>query len=148
MRLAENTGRKNRQKNRHLHTIAQFCGAISSQLRRIPTIGKNWLNSNISPTCAHIMVNFGILAAEIDSVVWDTPANLNGFRVLASLLQRRRSAIANQTLHNVWPSPGLVTKYIYIFGVSCPSRNFARCKIHLHKSCVLLYWQRYRTALE
>jgi len=32
------------------------------------------------------MVNFGPLAAEIDPVVWDTPANFNGFRVLAALL--------------------------------------------------------------
>jgi len=38
--LAENTGRKKVTKNRHLGTIAQFCGAISSQLRHVLTIGK------------------------------------------------------------------------------------------------------------
>jgi len=38
------------------------------------------------------------LAAEIGSVVWGTSANFNGFGVLASLLQRRRSPEANQTL--------------------------------------------------
>jgi len=32
------------------------------------------------------MVNFGLLAAEILSLVWGTPANFNGFRVLAALL--------------------------------------------------------------
>jgi len=32
------------------------------------------------------MVNFGPLAAEIGSVVWGTPINFNGFRVLAALL--------------------------------------------------------------
>ena len=32
------------------------------------------------------MVNFGPLAAEIGSLVWGTPANFNGFRVLAALL--------------------------------------------------------------
>ena len=32
------------------------------------------------------MVNFGPLAAEIGSGVWGTPANFNGFRVLAALL--------------------------------------------------------------
>jgi len=32
------------------------------------------------------MVNFGPLAAEIGPVVWDTPANFNGFRILAALL--------------------------------------------------------------
>ena len=32
------------------------------------------------------MVNFGPLAAEIVSLVWGTPANFNGFCVLAALL--------------------------------------------------------------
>ena len=32
------------------------------------------------------MVNFGLLAAEIVSLVWGTPANFNGFRVLSTLL--------------------------------------------------------------
>jgi len=32
------------------------------------------------------MVNFGPLAAEIVSLVWGTPDNFNGFRVLAALL--------------------------------------------------------------
>jgi len=84
---------------------------------------KNLLNSNISPMCSHNMVNFGPLAAEIGSLVWGIPANFSGFRVLASLLQRRRSTEANQTLHDVWPSPGLV-HYIYIIGGSCPTAEF------------------------
>jgi len=66
------------------------------------------LNSNISSTCPHNMVNFGPLAAEIGLGVSNTPVNFNGFRVLASLLQRRRSTKANQTLHDGWLSPGLV----------------------------------------
>ena len=32
------------------------------------------------------MVNFGLLAAEIGSLVWGIPANVNRFRVLAALL--------------------------------------------------------------
>ena len=32
------------------------------------------------------MVNFGPLAAEIVSLVWGTPGNFNGFRILAALL--------------------------------------------------------------
>ena len=51
------------------------------------------------------MVNFSPLAAEIGPVVWGTPANFNGFRLLAALLERRRSTEANQTLHCVWPYP-------------------------------------------
>ena len=48
---------------------------------------KNLLNSNISSTCPHNVVNVGPLAAEIGLPVWGTPANFSGFRVLASLLQ-------------------------------------------------------------
>jgi len=47
---------------------------------------KNLLSSNISSTCPHNMVNFGPLGAEIISLVWGTPGNFNGFRVLAALL--------------------------------------------------------------
>ena len=65
------------------------------------------------------MVNVGPLTAEIGWRVRGTPTNFNGFRVLASLLHRRRSTEVNHTLHSVWPSPGLV-HCIYIFGDSCP----------------------------
>jgi len=71
------------------------------------------------------MLNFSLLAAEIVSLVWGTPANFNGFRILASLLQRRRSTEANQTLHNVWPLPGLVD-YVYIFGGCCSVTEFCQ----------------------
>jgi len=81
------------------------------------------LNSNISSTCPRNMANFGPLATEIGLAVWGIPANFNRFHVLASLLQRRHSPEANQTFHNVWPSPGLV-HYIYIFGGSCPLTEF------------------------
>jgi len=44
------------------------------------------------------MVNFGSLAAEIGSLVWGTPANLNWFRVLAALLQGTVVVGVSQTL--------------------------------------------------
>jgi len=69
------------------------------------------------------MLNFGPLAAEIGSLVWGSPANFNGFRILASLLQRRRSTEGNQTLHDVWPSLRLVC-YIYILTGSYPITEF------------------------
>ena len=84
--LAANTGRKKVAKNRHLGAIAQVPRAISSQLRHVSTIRKNLLNSNISPTCPYNIVIFGPLVAEIVSLVWGTPANFSGFRVLAALL--------------------------------------------------------------
>jgi len=79
------------------------------------------------------MVNFGPLVAEIVSLVWGTPANFNGFRVLASLPQRRRSTEGNQTLHDVWPSPARL-HYIYIFGGCCPVTEF--CQVQ-NSVCIL-----------
>jgi len=98
MWLGENTGRKNDAKNRHLGTIAQLCRAISSQLRHVSTIGKNLLSSNTSSTSPHNMVNFGLLAAEIVSDVWGTPATFNGFHVLAALLHGSQVMSVSQTL--------------------------------------------------
>ena len=91
------------------------------------------LNSNISSTRPRNMVNFGPLVAEIVSGVWGTPTDFNGFSVLVSLLHRRRSPEANQTLHDVWPSPALV-HYIYIFGGSCPDGILPAAKFALRPS--------------
>jgi len=85
---------------------------------------------NISSTCPHNMANVGPLMAEIGLPVWDTPVNFSGFRVLVSLLQRRRSPEANQTLHDVWPFPGLV-HYVYIFGGSCLVAEFFQLQCSL-----------------
>ena len=85
-------------KIRHLGTIAQLCGTISSQLRHVSTTEKNLLNSNTSPTCPHNIVNFGPLAAEIGLPVWGTPANFNRCRVLAALLHGTLVVGVSQTL--------------------------------------------------
>ena len=53
-------------KNPHFGPIAQFCRAVSSELRHVSTIGKKTLNSNTSSTCPDNMVNFGLLTAEIE----------------------------------------------------------------------------------
>jgi len=44
------------------------------------------------------MVNFGLLAAEIGLPVWGTPANFNGFRILAALLHGSEVVSISQTL--------------------------------------------------
>jgi len=87
---------------------------------------RNLLNSNISSRCSHYMADFGPLKAEIGWRVWDTRANFNGFRVLALLLQPCGSPEANQTLHDVWPTPWLLHR-IYIFRGFCPVTEF--CKV-------------------
>jgi len=71
-------------------------------------------------------VNFGPLTA-----------NFNGFCALALLLHRRRSPEANQTLHDVWPSPELV-HYRHILGAVAPDGILPGAKFTLRKSCVLL----------
>ena len=54
------------------------------------------------------MANFGPLAAEIGSGVSGTPANFNGFRVLAALL--------HATLHGSGRQPNYAGKAPTIFG--------------------------------
>jgi len=77
--LAKSTGFKKSPKIRHVGTVAQLCQAMSTQVRHVPTVGKNLLDSNFSPTCPHNMVNFGPLAAEIGSVVWAAKQISMGF---------------------------------------------------------------------
>jgi len=95
------------------------------------------------------MVNVSPLPAEIGLPVRGTPANFNECRVLASLLQRRRSLGANQTLHDVWLSPGLV-RCTYIYGESCPLTEFCQVQnslcVQVLRSPILA--ARYCTALE
>jgi len=71
------------------------------------------------------MANFGPLTAEIGLPVWGTPANFIRFIVLPSSLRRRRSLEAKQTLHDIWPSPGLV-HYVNIFGGFCRLTEFCQ----------------------
>jgi len=75
------------------------------------------------------------------------PSKFHGFRVLASLIHRRRLTEVNHTLHDVWPSPVLV-HYIYILGAVVPNGILPGAKFSASKSCVILCWQRYCTALE
>ena len=110
----------------HHHTTLSGC--IFTTKACTDNREKNLLNGNISSTCPHNMVNFGPLAAEIGLPVWGTPTNFNGFCVLTLLLNQRRSADVNQTLHDVWPSFGLV-HYTYIFWGSCPLREFCHCTV-------------------
>ena len=77
---------KSRQKSPSGHHRTTLSGYIFAIRARIDNRKKNLLSSNISSTCPHNMVNFGPLAAEIVLLVWGTPGDFNGFRVLAALL--------------------------------------------------------------
>ena len=82
-RLAENTGRKNSPSGHHRTNLSGYIFATKACIDN----RKKLLNSNIFPTCPYNMVNFGLLAAEIVSLVWGTTANFNGFHILAALLR-------------------------------------------------------------
>ena len=97
-RVAENRGHKKVAKNRHLGTIAQLCRVISSQLRHVSTIGKKLVKQQYVLQMPHNMLNFGPLASEIDPVVWGTPANFIGFRVLGLVTARHLVVGVSQTL--------------------------------------------------
>jgi len=89
-RLAGKAGRKNRQKSPSGHHRTTFSGCLFAT-KAYTDNQKNVANSNTFSTCPYNMANFSPVTAEISSGVWGTLANLNRFRVLASLLQRRRS---------------------------------------------------------
>jgi len=92
-RLAENTGRKKSPSWHHRTTLSSHIFSTKAIDNR-----KNLLNSNTSYTCPHNMVNFGPVMAEFCWRVWGTPANFNGFRVLAALLHGTLVVRVSQTL--------------------------------------------------
>ena len=153
-RLAGNAGRKNDAKNRHLCTIAHVCRAISSQLKHVSTIGEKNLSSNISSTCPYNMVNFGLLAAEIISLVWGTQLISTGFaswqRYCIATLRRWTDGATciRQGGHHVghWPTflvsyKSDVRMYPFFSAILCFQFISISCGIGLRQSkyCVLLY---------
>jgi len=92
--LAGNAGPKNSPSGHHRTNLSGYIFATKACI----DIRKKVLNSNISPTCPHNMVNFGALRADICSGVWGTPSNFNGFCVLTALLQGTLVVGFSQTL--------------------------------------------------
>jgi len=123
--LAGNAGRKNDAKNRHLLTITQLCQAISLQLGHYRQSEKKLVKDQY---LFHISSQNGELwpTSSWDRFrVWGTPANFNGFCILASLLQERRSPEANQTLLFArCLAVSLDATLLYIFEGSCPLMEF------------------------
>jgi len=91
-RLVGNTGRKKSPFAHHRTTLSGYIFATKARIDN----RKNLLNS-IS-TSAHSMANLGTRTAEIGSGVCGTPANFNGFRVLAALLHGTLVLCVSQTL--------------------------------------------------
>jgi len=96
-RLAENAGRKIAKTLPSARHHTSLSGHIFANKAHVDN-RKNFLNSNIASICNHNMVDLGPLTAEIRWRVWGTPANFNGFRVLAVLLHGTLVVGVNQTL--------------------------------------------------
>jgi len=75
------------------------------------------LSSNMSSTCLHNMVNFGLLAAEIDLVVWGTPPNFSSFHVLATLLHGTLVVGVSQTCGVEQRPPPVFGRAAITFGI-------------------------------
>jgi len=77
------------------------------------------------------MVNFGPLAAKIDLVVWCTPANFNGFRFLAALLDSTPAVGVSQTKRH-W------TEGANLYAAGRPSRwALAHILVFLQRAAML-----------
>jgi len=98
MRLAENTGPK---KSTKIAICAPSHNFVGLYLRNQGTYRQSQkaLSSIMSSRCPHNMVNIGPLTAEIGWRIWGTPANFNGFRVLAALLRQPNFAALNRGCH-------------------------------------------------
>ena len=94
-RLAGNTGRK---KSQFWHHRIILSGCIFAADAYIDDRKKNLLNIDTFPTCPLNIVNVGLVTAEICWRVWGTPANFNGFHVLAALLHGTLVVGVSQTL--------------------------------------------------
>jgi len=104
---------------------AKFDICASSQLRHVSTIGNNLLNSNISSTCPHNMVNFGPLTAEIGYWRFGAPQQTStGF---VSWLRYFRDLI-NSIHHHVGIGPHSTYLFIYLFIYLHYFRGLASCR--------------------
>ena len=132
----KNTGRNNLPSVHHRTTLSGYIFAtkVCIRNRKKKLVKQHYISS----TCPHNMVSFGPLTAEISFQVWGTPANFNGFHVLASLPQRRRSLKVNQTWHDVWPFPGLI-HCIHFRGLLPPNGILPDAKFTLHSSLAFFY---------
>ena len=122
-------GTQKSPKNRHLGTITQLCRAMSSQLRQASTIGKNLLNSSISPTSSQ----YGELQPTSG---WDLLASL-GHPTTFQQVSRLGSVTARHSSSGRQPNCGIEQRAPPIFEFM-----FSRAAITLgtgpHCSCFCL----------
>jgi len=84
-RLAGNAGPK--KSGHHRATLSGYIFATKARIDK----WKKWLNSDVSPTCPHNMVNFGLLSAEICSR-FEAPLQISTVSRLGSVTARHSSS--------------------------------------------------------
>jgi len=83
MRLAENTVCKKSPFGHHCTTLSGYIFTTKARIDNRKKLVKQQYLLDMSPQYGELRQS---LAAEIVSLVWGTPANFNGFRILAALL--------------------------------------------------------------
>ena len=136
--------RKNDSKNRHLHTIAQLCRAISWQ--GIYRQSKKLLNSNMSSTCVHNMANFGPLMADDLLASLGHPSKFQRVSRLAFItaVMSRSGGQPNfaRCLAICWAG----RLYVHFRRLLPTVGILPDAKFTLRPSLAFFYWQRYCTA--
>jgi len=135
MWLAEMQDAKNRQKLAACEPSHKFVGLYLLNEGMYRRSERNLLNSNL----LQISSQYGELRLTNGWDhwrVWGTPANFKAFRVLTSLLQRRRLPEANQTLNAAWPSPA---RYSTLSGVLNPDGSLPGAHFTLRANFAFSY---------
>jgi len=128
---------KNCQKVAIWVPLYNFVGLYLHNKGTYQQLGKKLLSINTCSTCPNNMVNFGLIAAAIDPVVWGTTANFNGFRLLAALLHGSQELGISQTVrrwtegatyirqsgHHVGHWPTFLVLLMFVFTGKLPELN-------------------------
>ena len=92
------------------------------------------------PTCPYNLLNFSLLVAEIISLVWGTPANFNGFRVLAALLHGTLVVGVSQSLRRWKRAPPIVGRAAITLGIVPDSSYHYYCGVVSAWNTPQLFW--------
>ena len=122
---------KNRQK---FAILAQLCRAMSSQLRHVSTIGKKLIKQQY---LFHMSPQYGELRHTNGSDRFTSFGHPTKYK-RASCLGFVTAAEANQTLHNLWPSPWWYTIYT-LLGSTAPDGILPGAKLTLRPNLALSY---------
>ena len=130
---------KNSSSGHHRTNLSGYIFAIKARI----DYRKKLVKQQYLPICPNNMVNFGpLITAEIGSVIWGTPPNVNRFRDLAALphgtpvVGVNQTAALNRGRHlywEGWPSRWALTHISSLFFFSTP--NLSRRRLDVYHTC-------------